>query len=225
MIGVNRYFRRSKISEARFRSLVRCFALDLTATQTASMTGISIRSVNSIYLRIRVRLAELCELGSPFAGVLEADESYFGPRRVRGKRGRGASGKTIVFGLLQRDDQVYTEIVPNASKSTLQAMIRGKVASESIVHTDRWRAYDGLVDLGFDKHFRVSHGDNEFARGANHINGIESFWSFAKRRLLKFNGVPKHTFYLHLKETEFRFNNRNKDLYQTVLSCLRKNPL
>ena len=58
----------------------------------------------------------------------------------------------------------------------------------------------GLVDVGYSKHFRVSHGDNEFARdGHCHINGIESFWSFTKRRLAKFNGVSVN-FELHLKE-------------------------
>lgn len=225
MGGVNRYFACSKISAARFRHLVRCFALDLTATQTAAVTGISVRSVNAIFLRIRVRMAEACERDSPFQGEVEADEAYFGPRRVRGVRGRGAGGKTIVFGLLKRGDQVYTEIVPNASKAALQKVIRGRVEPQSVLHTDGWRAYDGLVDLGFDKHFRVSHGDNEFARGSHHVNGIESFWSFAKRRLLKFNGIPKHTFYLHLKETEFRFNHRHNHLYKTLLSCLRHNPL
>ena len=225
MIGVNQYFRHSKISEVRFRRLVRCFALDLTATQTAAITSISIRSVNAIFLRMRRRMAEISERSSPFEGVLEADESYFGPRRVRGKRGRGANGKTIVFGLLKRGNEVYTEIVPNASKAALQAVIRGRASPESVLHTDGWRGYDGLVDLGFDKHFRVNHSDNEFATGPNHVNGIESFWSFAKRRLAKFNGIPKHTFYLHLKETEFRFNHRQQDLYKTLLSCFRNQPL
>ncbi len=118
---------------------MRCFALDLTATQTAAMTGISVRSVNDIFLRIRERLAHECQKNSPFAGDLEADESYFGPRRVRGRRGRGAGGKTIVFGLLKRDDQVYTEIVPNASKAALQAVIRKKASLASVLHTDKWR--------------------------------------------------------------------------------------
>ncbi|MEO6815822.1 MAG: IS1595 family transposase [Edaphobacter sp.] len=221
----NRYFRFAKISEAKFRHLLRCFALDLTATQTAAMTGLSVRSVNDIFLRLRRKIASECERRSPFGGVLEADESYFGPRRVRGKRGRGAGGKTIVFGLLKRGDQVYTEIVPNASKATLQAIIRGKASPQSVLHTDGWRGYDGLVDLGFDRHFRVSHGDSEFASGANHINGIESFWSLAKQRLVKFNAVPKHTFYLHLKESEFRFNQRQNNLYKVLLSFLRKDPL
>lgn len=67
--------------------------------------------------------------------------------------------------------------------------------------------------------------DNEFARGKCHINGIESFWSFAKRRLMKFHGVPKNTFYLHLKESEFRFNYRNKNIYVMLLKMCRKNPM
>ena len=221
----NRYFRRSKISEAKFRQLVRHFALDLTAMESAALTGLSVRSTNSIYLRIRRRIAAWCREQSPLSGELEADESYFGPRRVRGKRGRGAGGKTIVFGLLKRGDQVYTEIVPNASRPILQAIIRGKADPGSVIHTDGWPGYDGLVDLGFDKHFRVNHGNNEFVAGSKHVNGIESFWSFAKRRLAKFNGIAKHTFPLHLKESEFRFNHRHDDLYATLLKLLRTNPL
>ena len=225
MIQKNRYFSRSKISEAKFREILRYFAMDLTATDCAELSGISLRSTNTIYLRVRRRLAEYCEQVSPLGGELEADESYFGPRRIRGLRGRGAGSKTVVFGLLKRGSSVYTEIVPNASKAILQAIIRGKADVASVIHTDRWRGYDGLVDVGFDKHLRVNHGKNEFARGNAHVNGIESFWSYAKRRLVKFNGVPRHTFYLHLKETEYRFNNRHGSVYKALLSLLNKHPL
>lgn len=225
MTQKNRYYSRSKISEAKFRQLIRYFAMDLTATDCAELTGLSVRSVSSIYQRIRRRLDQQCEQVSPLGGELEADESYFGPRRIRGFRGRGAGQKTVVFGLLKLGSNVYTEIVPNASKAILQAIIRGKADVASVIHTDRWRGYDGLVDVGFDKNFRVNHGQNEFARGNAHVNGIESFWSYAKRRLIQFNGVPRHTFYLHLKETEFRFNHRNSDLYKALLSLLNKHPL
>ena len=85
--------------------------------------------------------------------------------------------------------------------------------------------YDGLVDIGFDKHLRVNHGDNEFACGERHINGIESFWGYAKKRLSKFNGIDKKMFYLHLKETEYRFNHRHGNLYLDLLKILRNNPL
>jgi transposase len=225
VIQKNPYFKRSKISPAKTRQILRYLAMDLTATDCAQLSGVSVRSINTIYLRVRRRLAEHCETTSPLAGELEADESYFGPRRVRGLRGRGAGGKTVVFGLLKRGDSVYTEIVPDATKRTLQAIIRGRADIASIIHTDRWRGYDGLVDVGFDKHLRVNHGNNEFARGSVHVNGIESFWSYAKRRLVKFNGVPRHTFYLHLKETEFRFNHRHQSVYKALLSLLRSNPL
>lgn len=162
---------------------------------------------------------------SPFRGEVEVDESYFGPRRVRDKRGRGAGEKTIVFGIFQRNGYVYTEIVPDASKKTLQCVIRGRVSLNTVVHSDGWRGYNGLVDVGYDKHLRVQHSHNEFANDRSHINGIESFWSYAKRRLTKFNGIAEHTFELHLKETEFRFNHRNKNLYKALLQLLKSQPL
>ena len=90
MVNKNRYYSRSKITEAKFRQLVRCFALDFTASSTAELIGISVRSVNTIYLKIRQRLAESCEQSSPLQGAVEVDESYFGAHRVRVKRGRGA---------------------------------------------------------------------------------------------------------------------------------------
>ena len=222
---VNKYYKRSKISEAKFRQLIRYFAMDFTATDSAELAGLSRRSVTTIYGRLRIKIAVWSEQQAPVTGTVEVDESYFGPRRIPGKRGRGASEKTIVFGIFKRQGKVYTEIVPDARKKTLQRVIRGKVEPASVIHSDGWRGYDGLVDVGYDKHYRVQHGQDEFVNSASHINGIESFWSFAKRRLTQFNGVPKHTFYLHLKETEFRFNHRNNNLYKVLLKKLREDPL
>ena len=221
----NKYVLRSKISEAKFRQLVRCFALDLDAGQTAALTGLNRNTINRYYHLIRQRIAAFCENESPISGEIEVDESYFGGKRIKGKRGRGAAGKTPVFGIFQRNGRVYTEVVPDCAKATLQAIIRGRVGLDSIIHSDGWRGYNGLVDLGYKKHFRVHHGENEFARGKCHINGIESFWSFAKRRLMKFHGVPAKTFYLHLKESEFRFNYRAEELYVIILKMLREKPL
>lgn len=222
---VNKYYKRSKISEAKFRHLIKCFALDLTATETAELSSISLRSVTVIFDKLRVKIAHWCQQEAPFSGTIEVDESYFGPKRVPGKRGRGASGKTIVFGVFKRQGKVYTEIVPDARTKTLQRIIRGKVSPKSVIHSDGWRGYDGLVDVGYDKHYRVHHGNDEFADGPRHINGIESFWSYAKRRLAQFNGISKKKFILYLKETEFRFNHRDHNLYHILLKRLREDPL
>ena len=221
----NKYVIRSRISEAKFREIIKLFSLDLEADKVAQIVNLSRNTINKYFKAIRLRIEEYCLNDSPFKGEIEVDESYFGAKRVRGKRGRGAYGKTIVFGLLKRGDKVYTEIVPDVSKATLQAVIRGKVDIQSIIHSDGWRGYNGLVDVGYDKHFRVHHGQNEFVRGKSHINGIESFWSYAKIRLVKFRGLDKKGFNLHLKECEFRFNHRGEDLYKILLQIFRNEPL
>ncbi len=82
-----------------------------------------------------------------------------------------------------------------------------------------------MVDLGYKKHYRLDHGNNEFVRGQSHINGIEGFWGYAKTRLTKFKGMNKRTFLLHLKETEFRYNNRNNNLYKLLLKNFKNKPL
>jgi transposase-like protein len=226
MKQLNRYYRYAKITERKTRQIVRYFALDLTASKTAELAAMPHQSVNRIFLKIRVRVAEEAERASPFSSCeVEVDESYFGARRVKGKRGRGAGGKTKVFGIFKRNGSVYTEIVPDCKKKTLQAVIRGRVSLDAVVHSDKWRGYDGLVDVGYSKHLRVNHSQDEFVNGDSHINGIESFWSFAKRRLQKFNGVSEHTFYLHLKESEYRFNHRKENLFPLLLKLLEGHPL
>jgi transposase-like protein len=221
----NKYIKVAHISESKFREIVKYFSEDLTATQITNLTGLNRNTINRYLKLIRERIVHICENDSPFSGEIEVDESYFGATRVRGKRGRGAQGKTIVFGLLKREGKVYTEIVPDVKKATLQGIIRGKVDIDSVIHTDGWKAYDGLVDVGYDKHYRVHHGKDEFVRGKSHINGIESFWSYAKIRLVKFHGLDKESFNLHLKECEFRFNHRGEDLYRLLLKIFRNDPL
>ena len=221
----NKYANRSKISEKKTRQIMELFAHDLNASQISKITALNRNTINRYLVEIRTRISEYCQLQSPFKGEVEVDESYFGARRIKGKRGRGAQGKTIVFGIFHRNGKVYTEIVPDCRRSTLQAVIRGRVNIESVIHTDGWRGYNGLVDIGYKKHYRVDHGSDQFSKGKSHINGIESFWSYAKRRLMKFHGIPDSTFYLHLKECEFRFNNRNQNLYKILLEMFRKEPL
>jgi transposase len=217
----SKQFVRARISRAKFRQLLKLFALDLTATQIAALSGLNRNTVNRYLTLIRQAIAEHCQRESPFSGDVELDESYFGARRVRGKRGRGARGKTIVFGIYKRNGRVYTEIVPNCKKASIQAIIRGKVDLQSRIHTDGFRSYDGIVHMGYQKHYRVQHGQDEFVRGTAHINGIEGFWGLAKTRLVKFKGMSRSTFYLHLKECEFRFNHRDEDLYQLLLKITR----
>ena len=222
----NKYIIRSRISEKKFREIVRLFCLDIEAKQTAEITGISRPSVNKLFDKIRERISQNCELHSPLGkGEIELDESYFGAKRVRGIRGRGAKGKIPVFGMLKRDGKVYTQVIRNCSMAEIVPIIEANADKEAIIYTDGFKTYDGLADYGYKKHYRIKHGQNEFAKGHNHINGIENFWGLCKVRLSKFRGIHKHKFYLHLKECEFRYNFREKNMYLYLLDVIKNNPL
>jgi len=207
----NRYRKWARFDNWTTRKIIECFSLDITASKASEILNIERKTINNWYEYIRGIIFLECEKEKQeklWWWIYELDESYFWPTRIKWERGRWAGWKTIVFGLLKRDWKVYTEIVPDATAKSLIPIIRGKIDAWSIINTDWWRAYSGLVEMWYEKHYRVHHGKNEFARWKQHINGIESFWSFTKRRLRKFNGVKKEFFLLHLKESEFRYNVR-----------------
>ena len=101
-------------------------------------------------------------------------------------------------------------------------IITRKVKPDSVVYSDRWRAYNRLNVSGYT-HYRINHS-KEFARNKNHINGIENFWSQAKRHLRKFNGIPKASFELFLRECEWKFNHpKPSDQISIIKQLVRKN--
>jgi transposase len=101
---------------------------------------------------------------------------------------------------------------------TLLELAIKKVKRGSLIYTDRFRSYNGLVSYGF-KNRCIDHG-KRFANGKVYINGIEGFWSFAKERLMKYHGVNPMKFPLYLKELEFRYNHRDSDLFFDLLQVL-----
>ncbi|MFH1232459.1 MAG: IS1595 family transposase [Patescibacteria group bacterium] len=214
-------YNKAKISQYKIKKIIKYFCVDISASKTAILLGLNRKTINHWYniFRLAIYAWQMQRFKQMF-GETEVDESYFGARRKRGfrgklKRGRGTQ-KQPVFGILKRNGQVYTEIIPNCKKSVLQSIIKGKIDPSAVIYSDKWRGYDGLVDVGYDKHFRVNHGDNEFSKGDGvHINGIENFWSFAKRRLAKFNGVKKN-FELHLKDCEWRYK-KDSDILEKEL--------
>jgi transposase len=112
-----------------------------------------------------------------------------------------------LFGIFERGVKVYTEIVLNCDKTKLQGIIGGQVDPDSVMNSEGCRGYNGLVDLGHKKHYRVNHNKDEFFKGRSHINGIKSFWPYAEGRMMKFHGIAESTYYLHLKECEFQLIN------------------
>jgi len=150
--------------------MVRPFALDLDATQIAELAGLNRNTVNRYLRGIRERVADYCDASAPMAGEIEVDEPCFGAPRSRGKRGRGAFGKTAVLGLFKRNGCVCTEIVPNVSRATLQGIMRGRVRLDSVIYSDRRAGYNGQVDVGYGKLYRVA-SDGEQGQTPSWIAG------------------------------------------------------
>ncbi len=213
-----------RLSKNKVNKILQCFSVDLSATQTAQLTGANRNTINAWYGRFRAALAEFQEEQvKQSSGDFELDESYFGgvkkktQANERRKRGRGAENKIPVFGIKKRNDgTVYTKIIENAQRKTLFPIIKEIIQKQdSMIYTDKFRTYDGLVFDGY-KHKRINHSKRYSNRKGTHINGIENFWSFAKQRLAKFHGLSRKNFYLHLKESEFRYNKKHD-----IVSVLR----
>jgi len=200
--------RKSRLSKSIQSKLIEHFVAGTTARCAAEIIGVNRKTSAYYFQRLREIISLQLEKESQevFGGEIEVDESYFGGAR-KGNRGRGSAGKIPVFGLLKRGGRVYTKIIPDASSATLIPIIECKVIPDSIVYSDCWRAYN-VLDVSDFKHYRINHS-MLFADKKNHINGIENFWNQAKRHMRKFNGIPKETFTLFLKECEWRFNNPN----------------
>lgn len=148
------------------------------------------------------------------AGQIEMDEAHFGGKRP-GKRGWGAAGKHMVFGIYKRNGVVSTHIVGSRDSDTLTPLIGRNTKRGSLYFTDDWYAYAFLPMRG--EHVVVKK-EKGIPLGRDHLNGIEGFWAYAKNWLYQYRGVPRAYFPLYLKEVEWRFNNRNTDL----VTLLRK---
>jgi transposase len=207
------------LSCIQWLSIVKLFELEVSTRKIASQVGVA---YNTAYRAVQtIRYAILAHSGEDDFGLLggevELDESYFGGRR-KGKRGRGASGKVPVFGILERNGKVKVSVVKDVTARTLLDLTVKTVRRGSIVYTDRFRSYDSLMFCGY-RHLKVDHG-KRFASGKVYINGLEGFWSWAKERSIKHHGISKKTFPLYLKELEFRYNHRHTDIFDKLTDFL-----
>ncbi|MGZ9133341.1 MAG: IS1595 family transposase [Nitrospira sp.] len=201
-------------------AILQGFYQQVPAYRLAHDLGVDPKVISRVYQKLRTALfhvAELEGMASKLSGEIELDEAYFGGRR-KGRRGRGAAGKSVVFGLLERDGRVYTKVVEHVSADTLMAHIQSTTRKGSVYYTDAFRGYQSLRRYG--KHHRVNHSKSLVDRRTkNHINGIEGFWSFAKHILYNYRGVSKYHFPMYLKEIEYRFNHRQENLFKLFLRC------
>ncbi|MGA7042626.1 MAG: IS1595 family transposase, partial [Nitrososphaeraceae archaeon] len=200
------------------------FALGVPAYRIRWYVSVSLATIErtfrvlrqSIYDESQQKLKELKKL----SGEIEIDEALFGGHRKGSKRGWGAEGKTLVFGIYQRNGNVITFPIPDRKYNTLVPLITRHTKKGSLYYSDDHTAYATLNLIG--KHQVVAHASEEYVRDNSHINGIEGFWSYAKTWMYHYHGVPKQYFHLYLKEIEFRFNHRQEDVFRILANIMVK---
>lgn len=188
--------------------------------------AIKITQKSAWFLLHRIRLAMQNGTIEKMSGTVEVDETFVGgkaknmhkERREELIKGRGAVGKAIVMGLLERDEKgskVTASVIPDRTAETLQVKVRAVVESDSEVMSDEWTGYAGL---DADYIHRVINHSKQYAIGSIHTNGIENFWTLFKR-CIKGTYVSVECDHLpaYIDEEAFRFNERKtKDRHRFV---------
>lgn len=212
-ISKNRYVRRAKISEYKFRKLVKYFAEDLSATQISMLTQINRNTVNRYLNEIRERIVEFCEQYSP----IPESEKDNTEARSQTLSERVSSN----LGLLKRRGKVYATLVANYTSEKVRMLLNLATKSDNRdlkVHSVDVNEEDGVIAIGYDDL-------PLYIDKPSYVENLDTFWSFTRERLGKFQGLAKHKFYLHLKECEFRFNFRNDNLYAVMLKLISSKPI
>jgi transposase len=191
----------------------------ISAKQLQRETGVTYKTAWRMFKQIRSLLGE--DVGK-LSGKVEADETYVGGER-HGKRGRGASGKTIVAGIVERQGDISATVVPDVQSKTLLPMIVKKTLPNSVIFTDEMPSYNKLDKMGF-VHEVIPHFAKIYVMGDIHTNTIDGFWSLVKGGL---SGVYKHVSadYLqsYVNEYSFRYNHRKDEtpMFQTFLNQIQ----
>lgn len=177
------------------------------AKELERQLGVDYKTAWRMGHKIRKYMAEV-DGDDPLSGHVEADETMIGGRRSGGKRGRGAPGRTVVFGMLERGGDVMTRVVKDVRRRTLEAYILDKIKRGSTISTDELASYGRLSRYGY-QHKAVNHSAEEWVAGDTHVNTVEGFWSQLKRSI---RGTHVHVSRKHLPkylgEVEFRYNMR-----------------
>lgn len=198
-----------------------------------SVRAITQQTRTSCYLSLKVihllRKIMLGDVPGVFSGTVEVDETYLGGQkknktkkqllkeRLEGresKRGHGTN-KQPVFGILCRSGKVFARLVEDVESKDLLPIIKKKVQKGSRICSDTWRAYTGLAIKGY-VHRTVEHKEKEYVKGKNHINGLEGFWGYLKRKLAAKGGIQRKYLHLFLGEYVWRYNYRSLTVKEKV---------
>lgn len=219
----NRYLKNARIPEKKVRELLNLFCEDLTATQIANVSGISRITVNAYLKLIRTQIAQYCEEHNPYGHYFR--QFSFLPKRSLTDVEVEHIAENQFYGLFRSEQSIYTKQILNIDNNWLNNWVRGKtIVERSVLEANGLHIYEAVVDFGRTKLHRVNLPPAAI-KGKSKIDEIDLFWGLLKSRIVKFRGLNTGTVYLHVKESEFRYNHRHGDLFNIVHALIQKRPL
>ena len=212
-------FEKTRTPISKWICAIALFKIGISANQLKDEIRVTYKVAWQMLAKIR-KAIKRDPLTDQLFGSIEVDETYFGGKR-KGKRGRGAAGKTPVIGLIQRNGSVRTIAIPNVKSATLQALVKEHVEAGSTVYTDKWHGYRGLDTSGYS-HKLINHDKAFVSKSGNHTNSIEGYWRLSKHKLYaRYHKISRERLPEYLAEAEFKFNERtHPDFIKLVLSKL-----
>ena len=222
----NKYLKGAHLSERKFREILKLFCEDLTATQIANISDISRVTVNNYLKLIRTHIAKYCEEKNPrfynngfvpfiplngLSLALENDDN---------------TNRKALFGIYKKDDRILTDVILQADYKEVIDWAKGKLTGEKGAALSKMLGhYTAIADFNNYRLHRIYTDRLESLKGKSYLDEIDFFWGSLKARIAKFRGLSGHTLFLHVKETEFRYNNRNADLFELLSFIIQRRPL
>lgn len=221
----NKYLKGAHLSERKFREILKLFCEDLTATQIANISDISRVTVNNYLKLIRTHIARYCEEKNPRYYT----NGYIPFIPLNGvsllSENEELSNRKSLFGIYKKDERIIADIIMHPEYKEMIDWVKGKFHGERADELRKlYGHYNGIADFNNYRLYRVN-SDAESPRQRIGLDEVDFFWGSLKARIAKFRGLSGHTLFLHVKETEFRYNNRNTDLFELLSFIIQRRPL
>lgn len=207
----------SKLSDFKIKKIIRCFCADIDATKAGIVLGFNRKTINKYYLLFRecIYESQLDNLKEIFTKSEMCEPNLLCNNLTGASSKKNGNYSQALFGMVEYNGHIYTDVIPEERHEVFWLFAQGKVSYDDIAAANSQGKYDGVIDIRNNRCVRIN------GAGNTQLNGIESFWSFSRRRLGKFNGVKKYYHY-HLKECEWRWKKKQGQMEKELWKMLLK---
>ncbi|WP_133992409.1 hypothetical protein [Dinghuibacter silviterrae] len=221
----NKMMKGAHLSERKCKEIIRLFCEDLTATQIADVSGVSRVTINNYLKLIRTHIAKYCEEYNPryrMAGAFSFMPVHAGAGPTFAEEGLQEDVGWL-YGIARHDKKLFCDLLSRQEYEELRKLEGTPDDQLHDLGNRRQNHYTATADISGWKLTKLV--PPSLQSSLQDQDEYDLFWAMTKSRLSKFRGLNRSTAYLHVKECEFRFNNREDDLFKLLTFIIQRRPL